>query len=257
LTFDFLEILFFQQLSIVPNPYFRFKQFTIYHDRCAMKVTTDSCFFGAWASEQIRNHQSEIRNALDIGTGTGLLSLMIAQKNTIEIDAVEIDEEASKQAGENIAASPWGERVKVHRSNILDLPPSQKFDAIICNPPFYENELNSDNRQKNIAHHSEELTIQEVIQIIAKHLEANGLFFLLYPYKRDEEIKKLLNQQQLFPTKSVILKQSVKHQPFRMITTGSPLKNGIEEMETISIRDENQNYTEPFVGLLKDYYLYL
>lgn len=247
----------------MPNPYFRFKQFTVYHDRCAMKVTTDSCFFGAWAAEEIQKSKVKIKNLLDIGTGSGLLSLMVAQKNEVRIDAVEIDKEAATQAQENISSSPWQESIKVHNDNILLFQSSQKFDVIICNPPFYENELQSGKTEKNIAHHSEELMISQVVEIIAQHLTGDGLFFLLYPFKRNEEINKLFEQNELYPLQSVILKQSVKHQPFRMMTMGGRIereteRERIKSMETIiSIRDEHQQYTKDVVNLLSDYYLYL
>jgi tRNA1Val (adenine37-N6)-methyltransferase len=241
----------------MPNPYFRFKQFTVYHDRCAMKVTTDSCFFGAWAAQEIQNFKFKIQNVLDIGAGTGLLSLMIAQKNEVEIDAVEIDKEASMQAQENISSSPWHERIRVHNDNILLFQSEEKFDAIICNPPFYENELASGNAGKNIAHHSEELLLSQVMQIISNHLKGHGLFFLLYPFKRRDETNQLIHQNGLYPLQSVILKQSVNHTPFRMMTMGTNTKAPPSPDITISIWDENRQYTEPFVKLLKDYYLYL
>jgi tRNA1Val (adenine37-N6)-methyltransferase len=246
----------------MPNPYFRFKQFTVYHDRCAMKVTTDSCVFGAWAADEIQKSKVKIQNLLDIGTGTGLLSLMIAQKNDLEIEAVEIDEEAAMQARENVLSSPWDERLEVHHDNILLFQSDQKFDVIISNPPFYENELQSGKAEKNIAHHSEELLISQVVQLIAQHLNEKGIFFLLYPYKRQDEINKLFQINELYPLRSVILKQSVKHQPFRIMTMGTKSEvAGKRESSfrdiTMSIRDENQQYTEPFVSLLKDYYLYL
>src|SRR5215213_2272797 len=110
------------------NPYFKFKQFTIYHNRCAMKVTTDSCFFGAWAAEKIKNDELKIKNVLDIGTGTGLLSIMIAQKKEVAIDAVEIDNDASQQAKENVEASPWKNRIRIFNENILSFEPDKKYD---------------------------------------------------------------------------------------------------------------------------------
>src|SRR5215203_3558425 len=158
------------------NPYFRFKKFTVFHDRCAMKVTTDSCFFGAWAADQIQRSKVNIQNILDIGAGSGLLSLMIAQKNAALIDAVEMDGAAAGQAKENIQCSPWKNRINIQQENILSFEPSHLYDVIICNPPFYENELASGNTEKNIAHHSEELVFSDLVRLIAKHLSNSGLF---------------------------------------------------------------------------------
>jgi tRNA1Val (adenine37-N6)-methyltransferase len=239
------------------NSYFQFKQFTIYHERCAMKLTTDSCFFGAWAAEEIQNSKVKIQNVLDIGTGTGLLSLMIAQKNQIKIDAVEIDKEASIQAIENIKASPWKDRIKIFNEDILSFQPAKLYDSIICNPPFYENELASLNKKKNLAHHSEQLIISQVLSIISTQLKEDGLFFLMYPFKRKEEIEKLFKQQNLHLLNSVILRQSVKHSPFRVIVMGTNKKADGHHSATIAIWNEHQQYTDEFVDLLKDYYLYL
>ena len=134
----------------MPNPYFQFKQFIIYHDRCAMKVTTDSCLFGSWCADEIKNdnNKDEIKKILDIGAGSGLLSLMIAQRNDCFIDAIEIDEAAAKQAKENVAASPWKDRIEVHQINALHHSYQQLYDVIVSNPPFYENELESPHTKK-------------------------------------------------------------------------------------------------------------
>lgn len=239
------------------NTYFQFKQFTIHQDRCAMKVTTDSCFFGAWAAREIQNEKLKIKNVLDIGAGSGLLSLMIEQKNTIEIDAVEIDAETSQQAKENIEASPRKNKIHILNEDIVSFQPVKKYDCIISNPPFYENELASETLKKNIAHHSSQLSISQVLQIIKTHLKEEGIFFLMYPCKRKEEVENLLQQNELYVTESVILSQSVKHSPFRMIVKGTNKKIKSTNQTSISIWNEHQQYTSQFIDLLKDYYLYL
>src|SRR6188472_471230 len=106
----------------MPNPYFQFKQFTIYHERCAMKVTTDACLFGSWCAEEIKKDtgETERKNLLEIGAGSGLLSLMIAQKNNCRIEAIEIDDDAAQQAKENIRSSPWIEQIILHHNDVLD-----------------------------------------------------------------------------------------------------------------------------------------
>ena len=241
----------------MPNPYFQFKQFTIHHDRCAMNVTTDSCFFGAWVAREIQNEKLKMKNVLDIGAGTGLLSLMIAQKNELNINAVEIDHDASHQAKENIEASPWKNQVHIFNEDILSFQPGKKYDCIVSNPPFYENELASEQSKKNIAHHSEQLTISQVLKIIKEHLEADGIFFLMLPFKRKEEVERLLRKNGLYVMSSVILSQSVKHSPFRMIIKGVTKETVQGHSTSVSIWDEHQQYTRQFVDLLKDYYLYL
>jgi tRNA1Val (adenine37-N6)-methyltransferase len=238
------------------NNYFRFKKFTIHQDRTAMKVTTDSCFFGAWAAEAIKNEHWQIKNVLDIGAGTGLLSLMIIQKNSLEIDAVEIDSGAAQQANDNIEASPWKDRIHVFNEDILSFQPGKKYDCIISNPPFYENELASQTQKKNIAHHSVQLTIAQVLKIIKLYLNEDGLFFLMYPFKRREEIEKLFQANGVHVMDSVILSQSTKHAPFRIIVKGSN-KTSTGRTGAISIWNEHQQYTPAFIDLLKDYYLYL
>lgn len=246
------------------NSYFQFKQFTIHQDNCAMKVTTDGCLFGAWAASQINSQpfgrlRTKINNLLDIGTGTGLLSLMIAQKNDIQIDAIELDKEAFKQASENINASPWTERIDIFNGDIRDFKFAKKYDAIICNPPFYENELKGDNSKKNIACHNDGLLFIELINIIKKNLTPEGSFFLLLPFKRNEEIRKLLTENDLAITQLIFARPSIKHNFIRIIAEGKIKTNYTAEIkiDEISIKNENNQFTNDFTYLLKDYYLYL
>jgi tRNA1Val (adenine37-N6)-methyltransferase len=119
------------------NSYFQFKQFIIHQDRCAMKVTTDGCLFGSLSPTLIK--EERVINVLDIGTGTGLLSLMLAQaKHNAYIDAIEIDKDAFEQACQNVEVSPWGGRIKVFHADARDNEFPHKYDLIISNPPFYE-----------------------------------------------------------------------------------------------------------------------
>ncbi len=226
-----------------------------------MKVTTDACLFGAWVANEINNEQLIINNLLDIGTGTGLLALMLAQKIDGDIDCVEIDNQAAKQAQENADASPWKERIVVMPGDAKDMVATfcKQYDIIVSNPPFYENELKSEDDLKNLAHHSKKLTLNDVISIVADHLNPDGHFFLLLPYKRNEEIRNLFRDHQLHISRIVFVRQSVNHDYFRIMIKGK-LKNepGYEtEIEEMSIWNEQQQYTNEFVSLLKDYYLYL
>src|SRR5262249_33933395 len=134
----------------MPNSYFQFKEFTVYQERCVMKVTTDACVFGAWVAQDV----TDVQNVLDIGTGTGLLPLMLAQRHpSITIDAIEIDKESFEQAKENVAISPFAEHIQVINDDAKAFSSWKKYDLVISNPPFYEKELASSDHKKNIAHH--------------------------------------------------------------------------------------------------------
>ena len=242
------------------NSYFKFKQFIIHQDRCAMKVTTDACLFGAWAAEEIKNEKLKIKNALDIGSGTGLLSMMFEQKNNSSlIDAIEIDQEACEQAKENIAASSFSKKINGVHGNAKTFSFSKKYDVIISNPPFYEKEITSGNEKKNMAHHHAGLLIEELLKIIKENLSNDGVFYLLLPFKRSEEIKRVVLKQNLSIAKIIFVRQSTKHGYFRLMIKGK-LNSGMEEetiIEEISIWDDQQQYTNEFKELLKDYYLNL
>jgi tRNA1Val (adenine37-N6)-methyltransferase len=224
-----------------------------------MKVTTDACLFGAWIAEKVKSQKLKVKTGLDIGTGTGLLTLMVIQKNPeMKIDAIEIDKDAAEQAKINVGSSPWKEQINIVQDDVKEFSFKKEFDLIISNPPFYENEIRSATDSKNVAHHSQSLTVKELLAIIKENLSLTGSFFLLLPYKRNDEIKKLFKDQQLHVAKIVLVRQSVKHDYFRIFIKGSLNTEEKEtEFDELSIWDEKQQYTNEFTGLLKDYYLYL
>jgi len=239
------------------NSYFKFKQFTVEQDKCAMKVCTDACLFGAMAAAV--GVDLPVARVLDIGTGTGLLPLMYAQKNSNAIiDAVEIDEPAAQQAIENFAASPWGERLTVHHGSIQQFASSvnERFDLIISNPPFFENDLRSDDAKRNLALHSSELGLEELLNCIDTLLDGDGVFGVLLPYHRSAYFKSLAIDKGFCLWRDISVRQTPKHNYFRSILFFS--RQPVEVVtESIVIKEADNNYSVRFVELLRDYYLYL
>ena len=230
-----------------------------------MKVTTDACLFGAWVAREMKTWRSIINshgpgrnNMLDIGTGTGLLTLMIAQEHPgMIIDSIEIDRSAYDQAKENIKASRFKNKIYLWHDDILKQQAFGRYDFVVSNPPFYENELRSSNSLRNIAHHDEGLPLEKLLQVIKQLLVAASKFYLLLPYKRKTEIEMLFQANELFPTKIVFVRQSVDHDIFRLMIEGS-LFNDYKAVESeISIKNGEDHYTPEFSKLLKDYYLHL
>jgi len=238
------------------NHYFQFKEFTVQQERTAMKVCTDACLFGAYTAGLIAGGKLTATNCLDIGTGTGLLSLMLAQKTDATIDAVEIDNAAYYQAKENFAHAPWTERLTVYHSNILQFDAAKKYDCIISNPPFFEKDLKSDDDKKNTAKHGTALTLQQLLQVVSKNLQEDGFFTILLPYHRINFCIEEAEKEGLYLSKKVLVKQTPLHAWFRGILFFSR-QQGLSTKEEISIRDNMGDYTNKFMDLLEDYYLYL
>jgi tRNA1Val (adenine37-N6)-methyltransferase len=237
------------------NSYFQFKQFTVHQERCAMKVCTDACLFGAWIAEKIKSKESAVKNILDIGAGTGLLSLMLAQKSEADIDAVEIDESAVQQATDNTEASPWANRMQLIQGDIRTIHLGRKYDLIISNPPFFENNLRSHDIKRNLALHSDMLGLDELIRIARANLSDHGSFAVLLPYERKDECVAIAHANGLYLSERADVRQSDKHSYFRSMLQFSTRSNSVVTGE-ISIREGN-NYSSAFVKLLKDYYLHL
>ncbi|WP_018628600.1 tRNA1(Val) (adenine(37)-N6)-methyltransferase [Niabella aurantiaca] len=236
----------------MPNPYFRFKQFTIYQDRCAMKVTTDACLFGAWVAQHL---PAAAETVLDVGAGTGLLTLMIAQAGNRSIDAIELQETDHVQAAANIAQTAWHASIRLIQGDVLAHVFDRKYDAIVSNPPFYEHDLKGGQRNRNIAHHNEGLLLSDLLDFIRGQLAEEGTFFLLLPAKRHTELIRYLETMGLHCNSCCYVQQTEKHAPFRILVSGAFRKSACRE-ERIVIRERNE-YTPEFKALLSPYYLHL
>jgi tRNA1Val (adenine37-N6)-methyltransferase len=236
------------------NNYFKFKQFTVQQDQCAMKVCTDACLFGAWAGNRLQLKRPA--HILDIGTGTGLLSLMLAQQNMAAIEAVEIDPAAFLQAKENFAASPFTDRLQITNADIAGFTSGKKYDGIISNPPFFEDDLKSPQQNKNAAKHDTTLTLPVLLHRVKHLLTDDGWFAVLLPFHRADFFVTQSLQQNLFCNEKVVVRQTPGHHYFRAMLLFSANKTETANKE-ISIKDGQGNYTPEFISLLKDYYLYL
>jgi len=250
-----------------------------------MKVCTDACLFGAWLATDAPILNAN--NILDIGTGTGLLSLMIAQAkfsvtetssslniSSANITAVEIESEAAKEAITNIEVSPWKENIIVENTSIQafgnniseinfqnksELYDELKFDCIISNPPFFEGDLQSPNANKNLASHSTALPWQDLLMQVDRLLKADGFFYVLIPALRAYTMQKLAAEKGIELVEEVVVFNAAKQKPFRVLQKFQKTNNSVKEIKRSNfiIKDAENNYTETFVELLKPYYLHL
>ncbi len=220
-----------------------------------MKVCTDACLFGAWVVDNM--DMPSLKNILDIGTGSGLLSLMLAQFSTARIDAVEIDPMAVEQAISNFKESKWERQLQTYSTSIVDFvsKQGQQYDLIISNPPFFEQQLKSKDTLRNIAMHSANLTLTELAYCMVQLLGDSGKAAILLPWNRLKEWKTIAEKIGLFCIKETSVKQSTTHDYFRVMILMQ--KNASTPcFDNISIKDGN-GYSKEFSKLLAPYYLAL
>lgn len=235
------------------NTYFQFKQFTIHQEHCALKVCTDACVLGAWFAAKV----PEFATVLDIGAGTGLLMLQLAQKNSAEIHGIEIQLDCYKQLKQNINQSPWAKRLQVFPGDARTYAFPVKYDCIISNPPFFENDLQSAHPGEQIAKHSQALNLEELLDVIDRNLLPHGNFGLLLPWHRVSYFEDLARKRGFSLTERLALRQTPKHSPFRGILHFSRAQEGFVAEAELTIQNGNGGYTPEFEELLRDYYLKL
>lgn len=235
------------------NSWFAFKQFTIHQDQTAMKVCTDSCVFGATIPV------NSALSILDIGAGTGLLALMLAQRSEATIDAVEIDPKAAKQAQKNIEDSPWADRITIHQTSVQDFfkYTTQQYDLIVCNPPFFAESIKTGNKTKDIALHQTHLSVAELMQVSAFMLKENGNAYFLISIYEKERFRN--GAKSIGLNCSCALK--IYDNPDKLIRYVLHLskkdQHTKDEDKKFIIHDRGGNYTPNFVDSLKDFYLNL
>lgn len=235
------------------NPYFRFKQFTVYHDQCAMKVCTDACILGAWFAEKIPSYST----VLDIGCGSGLLMMMLAQKNHADIHGIEIDLPSFKQLKENISHSKWKDKLKAFPGDARTFAFPGQYDFIITNPPFYENDLPAAQNNLNVARHSKELSLEELLKVIHANLTSDGSFGILLPYHRHHYFVELCGRHGFWLCEQLLVRQTPAHPFFRSVLHFKRRPDRYAPGHELVIQDGASGYTTEFKELLKDYYLYL
>jgi tRNA1Val (adenine37-N6)-methyltransferase len=240
----------------MPNPFFQFKQFVVQQDQCAMKVSTDSCLFGAWLSKKIIPSLPDISQVLDIGSGTGLLMLMMAQEHAFHIDGIELDEAAYRQALSNIESTPWKDRLQLFHGNVNMFEFSRSYDLVISNPPFYEHDLLPNSKEKASAMHATTLTFEDLLKAVDENLSPGGFCAFLIPYRRLDHFAHLAISKGFYLHNVVHVRHQTDHDMIRsMILFG---RNQAEtKTEILTIKEADGSYTSSFVHLLQAYYLYL
>ena len=236
---------------------FTFKQFQVNQDRCAMKIGTDGVLLGAWTP--IINNPY---NVLDIGAGTGILSLMLAQRSNAApnnvgiIDAIEIDEDAYEQCVENFEASPWGDKLFCFHAGLDEFvdEPEDEYDLIISNPPFYTEDYKSDNSSRDLARFEDALPFEELIEAAALLLSDNGIFSVIIPYKEEERFVAMCKILDLFPLKITRVKGTPTSEIKRSLLAFCRMEQ-TPLIDELIIEISRHNYTPEYIELTKEFYL--
>ncbi|WP_188361198.1 tRNA1(Val) (adenine(37)-N6)-methyltransferase [Flavobacterium orientale] len=232
---------------------FQFKQFSIQQDRCAMKVGTDAVLLGAWCP--IENNPISI---LDIGAGTGILALMLAQRSNAEqIDALEIDEEAYEQCVENFENSPWSDRLFCFHAGLDEFvdEPEDEYDLIISNPPFYAEDYKTENSQRDLARFQDALPFEELIEAAGLLLSENGIFAVILPFKEEQRFIDLCREFELFPVKITRVKGNSSTPIVRSLLAFKRYELSTLEADEVIIETARHLYTNDYIDLTKDFYL--
>jgi len=236
----------------MPHKPFLFKKFRINQDRCAMKIGTDGVLLGAWAS--VNQNPFSI---LDIGAGTGVVSLMLAQRCYAElIDAIEIDDDAYEQCTENFENSHWNDRLFCYHASLEEFAEEidDKYDLIVSNPPFYSDDFKSDNKQRDLARFEDALPFTHLLESVSKLLSETGIFSVIIPFKEETSFINLASNLKLFPNKILRVKGNPTSEIKRSLIEFSFNESEIKTNELI-IETERHQYTQEYINLTKDFYL--
>lgn len=232
---------------------FQFKQFTVKQDRCAMKVGTDGVLLGAWSPIP-----ENCFSILDIGTGTGIIALMTAQRSQAEqVDAIEIDEDAYEQAVENFENSPWSDRLFCFHAGLDELieEPEDEYDLIISNPPFYSENYKTEDDQRDLARFQDAMPFEILVEAADLLLSENGIFSVIIPFKEEADFLALAKEFELLPFKITRVKGTPTSDIKRSLLAFSRSEISNIEINELIIEKERHVYTEEYITLTKDFYL--
>jgi len=231
---------------------FRFKEFTIAQDRTAMQVGTDGVLLGAWTPLD-----TAPESILDIGTGTGVIALMLAQRcDGQTIDALELDDAAYEQATDNFEDSPWGDRLFCYHAHLYEFVTEMDdtYDLLVCNPPFFENGQKTGDTARDQARFEEAMPFELLVSAAAKLLNPEGVFAVILPYSRKSEFLKLAAQVELFPFKITNVK-GMAGKDFKRVLIAFSIKAKDMTEDELIIEKARHDYTDEYIALTQDFYL--
>lgn len=235
----------------MPNSFFRFKQFTVYQEQAAMKVGTDGVLLGAWATIG-----DNVNRILDIGTGTGIVALMLAQRSIAQIDAVEIDESSAKQAKANFELSQWANRLAVHQTDFQSYSKScvLKYDLVVSNPPYFSRSLKSPELARTLVRHTDLLPHNQLLEGVSLVLSATGSFCAVFPYTEGNVFVAIAATHGLYCNRRLNI-YSIPGKPVIRVLLEFSFSRGLMEEQDIYIHNKEGHYTEAYKNLTKDFYL--
>lgn len=235
----------------MPNSQFTFKQFCIKQEHCAMKVGTDGCLLGAWADF------SESKKVLDIGSGSGLIAIMAAQRCKANIIGIEIDSDATLQAKENAKLSPWSNRIDIINCDIKDYITEEKFDTIVSNPPFFSDSLKCSQKERNLARHDDSLACNELMESAARLLTEDGKFSVIIPYDLQQKWCDEALYKGLSATRITCV-HTLPHKPAKRVLIEFSKKRCLKaKTNELILEDIPGKYSADATDLLRDFYLKL
>ena len=233
------------------NGYFQFKQFTVHQQHCAMKVGTDGTLLGAWALAS----ESPCR-ILDIGTGTGLIALMMAQRYPqAKVTAIDIDDGAVRQAKENVSASPFVDRINVIKADVLTIEEEEKYDSIVCNPPFFEDSLTCPDPQRTEARHTVSLGYRQLMEAAFRLLKDDGHFSLIIPSDCRERLESEAHLRGFFLSRVCSIQTTPKKAPKRYMIELSKQPVNVVDTTNGILESSPQVRSDWYRELTKEFYI--
>lgn len=232
---------------------FQFKQFSVKQDKTAMKVGTDGVLLGSWAP--VSHNPFSI---LDIGAGTGIIALMLAQRTHAEqIDALEIDEDAYEQAVENFEASPWGDRLFCFHAGLDEFieEPEDEYDLIVSNPPFYAEDYKTNDEQRDLARFQDAMPFEEIVEAADLLLSENGILAVIIPFREETKFTALAKDFELYPIKITRVKGTPKSEIKRSLLAFSRNEVSEIEIDELVVEIDRHVYTPEYIDLTKEFYL--
>jgi tRNA1Val (adenine37-N6)-methyltransferase len=228
--------------------YFQFKQFAVRHDGCAMKVGTDGALLGAWAD------CGGAATILDVGTGSGLIALMLAQRSEARIDAVDVDEAACRVAGENFERSPFAARLRVVQGDYRYFSPGKKYERVVSNPPYFVSSLQSPDGRRNGARHADTLSVHDLLERSASLLTADGRLSLIFPADGFESVREIAEQTGFYLLRRTWV-SAVENRPPKRVLLEYGRRFAPPSEDRMCIETASHVYSREYVALTKAFYL--